>query len=252
MSLKGYSWANKRFLVVIVTIGCCLVTFACTKADKGEVDESVLFEKTFTEGEPDLKVEFPEDTFAKAKDLRKEKKPQTAEKLLLNKLDQARKSSVGTTKLGKYLVRLNNVLFDQGKDEDATKYGEIALKIFYAQPLEKRPLAPWFSNIHSYLGMSYDRLAKYPEAEKHFLKAIKVSSAAPKAEVSETWMKLLYSGLAGVYKKQNKKEQELKVRQQMLKLYNIPIPKDEEEKESSDKDKKDKAKKGKNKKTRQK
>lgn len=235
MISKGYSWTGNRYIAVLVSIGFCLIAFGCTKADDKDVDEAVLFQKTFTEGVPDPKVEFPEEEFAKAKELRKEMKPDSAKKLLLSKLEAARKSSVGTTKLGKYLVRLNNVLFDQGDDPDALKYGEIALKIFYDQPLEKRPLAPWMVNIHSYLAMSYDRQGKFDEAIKHYQKALQVSHGAPKAEVSENWMKLLYNSLAEVYKKTDKKEAEMKVRKQMFTLYKIPIPKDEDEKEADKK-----------------
>ncbi len=234
MSIKGFSWTGIRYLALSVAFVVSLVSFGCKKAGGDKADEAVQFEKSFTEGEPDLTIEFPEDEFARAKELRKDKKPDTAEKLLFSKLEAAKKSSVGTTKLGKYLVRLNNVLFDQGDDKNAIKYGEIALKIFYDQPLEKRPLAPWFVNIHSYLAMSYDRQRQLPEAEKHYLKAIQVSSNAPKAEVSESWMKLLYTHLADTYKAEGKKEAEKKVREQMFELYKIPIPKEEE----PDKDKK--------------
>ena len=246
MRIQGYFCNGLRVVGLVIAVSVSMTSFGCKKTTGEKVDQAVLFEKTFTEGEPDLTIEFPEEEFAQAKELRKEKKPGTAEKLLLSKLEVARKSSVGTTKLGKYLVRLNNVLFDQGNDRDAIKYGEIAQKIFYDQPLEKRPLAPWFVNIHSYLAMSYNRQLKYEEAEKHFKKAIQVSSNAPKAEVSESWMKLLYSSLADVYKAEGKKDAEMKVRERMFELYKIPIPKEPEKDKSADsKDSSKKGKKGK-------
>lgn len=247
MRIQGYFCNGLRLIGLVLAVSVSMTSFGCKKNAGEKVDQAVLFEKSFTEGEPDLTIEFPEEEFAQAKELRKEKKPGTAEKLLLSKLEVARKSSAGTTKLGKYLVRLNNVLFDQGNDRDAIKYGEIAQKIFYDQPLEKRPLAPWFVNIHSYLAMSYNRQLNYKEAEKHFKKAIQVSSNAPKAEVSESWMRLLYSSLADVYKAEGKKDAELKVRERMFELYKIPIPKDTEPKEDKDNssDSKDGSKKGK-------
>ena len=241
MIFKGYSLnRNITFLALVLITGMCLILTGCTKSEK-DVDEAELFEKSFTEGTPDPKVKFPEDEFARAKELRNEKKPDSAEKILLSKLDAAKKSAVGTTKLGKYLVRLNNVLYDQGDFRDAITYGEIALKIFYAQPLEKRPLAPWFVNIHTYLAWCYEAQTKFDKAEEHFLKAIQFSSSAPKAEVSDTWMKLLYMGLARTYKAQDKKDKWLKVHQHLFDKYKVPMPVEEKDKslkdEGGDKDK---------------
>lgn len=245
MIFKGYpSKKSHNFLTLLLIVGMCLITVSCTKTEK-EVDEALLFEKSFTEGTPDPKVKFPEDEFAKAKQLRKEQKPDSAEKILLSKIDAAKKSAVGTTKLGKYLVRLNNVLYDQGDFRDAITYGEIALKIFYAQPLEKRPLSPWFVNIHSYLAWSYESQVKFDKAEKHFKKAIQYSSSAPKAEVSDKWMKLLYQGLARTYKNQDKKEKWLKVRKLLFDKYKIPMPKEEKKAEKKGKDKSKASKKSK-------
>lgn len=179
-----------------------------------ETPENNAFEKDFLEGKPDLKATFPEAEFAKAKELRTQKLPDSAAKLLLSKLDQAKASARGTTELGKYLVRLNNVLFDSGRDDDAIKYGEIGSKLFYQQPLEKRPLPAWFVNIHSYLAQSYDRKRNYAAAERQYLKAIQMTGNATKAEVSPVWSKLLYDRLAYCYEAQGKKEKAEQVRRE--------------------------------------
>ncbi len=184
-------------------------------ADQEATQEESKFEKDFLEGKPDVNTAFPEAEFAKAKDLRTQKLPDSAAKLLLSKLDQAKESARGTTELGKYLVRLNNVLFDCGRDDEAIKYGEIASKLFYAQPLEKRPLPAWFVNIHSYLAQAYDRKHQWSQAEKQYLKAISMSSSATKAEVADVWRKLLYNRLAICYENQGKKKQADQVRQEM-------------------------------------
>ncbi|MBZ0188081.1 MAG: tetratricopeptide repeat protein [Candidatus Obscuribacterales bacterium] len=193
----------------------CFTSFGCAQKKAVLDSDGTLYEKTFTEGEPNLKVEFPEDAFEKAKVYMDESKYLMAEKILMNKLDDAKEAGRGTVRLGKYLVRLNNCLRNQGKDSEAIKFGEIALKIFYNQPLDKRPLAPWFVNIHSYLALSYDRQSKYDKAVEHYLKAIQDAAAAPKAEISPLWMKLLYEQLAGCYEKQNKKEAAEKIREKL-------------------------------------
>lgn len=187
------------------------------KDGDGEVDktaENTAFEKEFLEGKPDVKATFPETEFAKAKELRTQKLPDSAAKLLLSKLNEAKASARGSTELGKYLVRLNNVLYDSGRDDEAIKYGEIASKLFYAQPLEKRPLPAWFVNIHSYLAQAYDRKRNYPAAERQYLKAIQMTGNATKAEVSDSWTKLLYDRLAYCYDAQGKKDKAEQVRKE--------------------------------------
>lgn len=187
------------------------------KGGDGEVDktaENTAFEKEFLEGKPDVKATFPETEFAKAKELRTQKLPDSAAKLLLSKLNEAKASARGSTELGKYLVRLNNVLYDSGRDDEAIKYGEIASKLFYAQPLEKRPLPAWFVNIHSYLAQAYDRKRNYPAAERQYLKAIQMTGNATKAEVSDSWTKLLYDRLAYCYDAQGKKDKAEQVRKE--------------------------------------
>lgn len=211
---------NSRKLegATISALSCLLVLVfmltGCTPEKK--VDQSnpeQVFQDSFCKGEPDLTVTFPEAELAQAKELHKAKKNNSAEKLLMEHLEDARISGRGTTQLGQYLVRLNNVLFDENKDSQAIKYGEVAQKLFYAQPLAKRPIAPWFVNLHSYLGMSYERMGKYKEAEKHFQSAIRIASNAPRAEVADVWMKLLYDRLAACFDAQKKPEQAKKVRE---------------------------------------
>jgi len=186
------------------------------KGGDSEVEntETTAFEKDFLEGKPDVKATFPETEFAKAKELRTKKLPDSAAKLLLSKLDDAKASGRGTAELGKYLVRLNNVLFDSGRDDEAIKYGEVGSKLFYAQPLEKRPLPAWFVNIHSYLAQSYDRKRNFAAAERQYLKAIQMTGNATKAEVSDAWTKLLYERLAYCYDVQGKKDKAEQVRKE--------------------------------------
>jgi len=194
------------------------VVTGCTPAEKPKVDEKQAFMDSFCKGEPDLTVTFPEAEFAKAKELQKGKKLNTAEKMMMDKLEDARISARGTTQLGQYLVRLNNILFEQGKDQQAVKYGEIAQKIFYDQPIAKRPIAPWFVNVHSYLGMSYERMGRYKDAEKQFQSAIRIATNAPRAEVADSWMNLLYQRLAACFDAQKKPDQAKKVRESLKNL----------------------------------
>lgn len=208
-----------------LTAFCCLMSLmfvlsGCTPQAEApkKADPNQAFIDSFCKGEPDRSVPFPEAEFAKAKELQKQKKLNTAEKLLMDKLEDARVSARGTTQLGQYLVRLNNILFERGNDSLATKYGEIALKIFYDQPIAKRPIAPWFVNIHSYLGMSYERMGKYKDAEKQFQSAIRIASNAPRAEVADEWMKLIYQRLAACFDAQKQPEQAKKVRESLKNL----------------------------------
>lgn len=218
---KMKSTAGRSYKLAIVGIIaavslCTSLISGCTPPEA--VDEQKKFEESFTKGEPDPKVEFPEQEYAQAKELRNQKKSQQAIKLLMSKLEQARLAGRGTTRLGLYLVRLNNVLYDDARDREAIKYGEIAVAIFRDQPLEKRPMAAQFVNIHSYLGFSYERLSKWQEAERNYLKAIQVAAGAPKAEVVPSWTRLLYDHLAMAYKAQKKTDLEKKVREQMQSL----------------------------------
>lgn len=210
--------APRIFASLAVITAICLSVCGCVQKKAEPVDEATAFEKSFTEGEPNLKVEFPEDAFEKAKTYKDELKYNMAEKVLMSKMEQAKEAGRGTVQLGKYLVRLNNCLHNQGKDFEAIKYGEIALKIFYNQPLDKRPLAPWFVNAHSYLALSYDRRGMYDKAVEHYRKAIQDASAAPKAEISPLWMKLLYEHLADCYDKQDKKEAATKIREKLAEI----------------------------------
>jgi tetratricopeptide (TPR) repeat protein len=198
--------------LMFVLTGCTPTT------EPAKPDANQLFIDSFCKGEPDRSVSFPEAEFAKAKELQKQKKLDSAQKLLLDKLEDARVSARGTTQLGQYLVRLNNIMFERGNDSQAVRYGEIALKIFYDQPIAKRPIAPWFVNIHSYLGMSYERLGKYKDAEKQFQSAIRIATNAPRAEVADEWMRLLYQRLAACFDAQKKPEQAKKVRESLKNL----------------------------------
>ncbi len=154
-----------------------------------------VFESQFIEAKPDQSVMFPQEAFDQAKYLRKERKFSAAEALLKNHLAEARKSSAGKPELGKYLVRLNNVLFDQAKDGEAIVFGEIACKIFDRQPEEvKKELVNWNAAAHSYLAMSYDRRNHLSLAEKHYARAIDYADQTD--SVSESWKKLLKKGQA--------------------------------------------------------
>lgn len=154
------------------------------------------FMETYTEKKPQESVKFPEQEFEKAKTLRKAGKSKEAEKLLLTHLNQARKSASGQIKLAKYLVRLNNVCFDQGKDGEAILFGEIASKIFDQQsdPDILRSLLGWNTGLHSYLAMSYQRHGQWIPADKHYERAIQYADITPNKIVSEKWKVLIQRG----------------------------------------------------------
>lgn len=212
--------SNYQKTICLALSGCFIIASALTGCtpEAPPVDEKKAFQDTFIVGTPDVTVTFPEAEFAEAKKLKDARKFDSAEKLLMSKLDDAKVSARGTTQLGQYLVRLNNILFEEGKDKQAIQYGEVAEIIFYNQPIEKRPVAPWFVNIHSYLGMSYERLHDYANAEKSLKKAISIASGAPKAEVQPSWIKLIYQRLAAVYDAQKKKKEADLVKEQIKKL----------------------------------
>lgn len=194
------------FLVALM-----FVLTGCSPETETPIDADQTFIEGFTKGTPDPNTSFPESEFAQAKQLRTEKKLYTAEKLMIDKIDQAKASGVGQTQLGRYLMRLQCILHDEFKDVESIKYGEIALKIFYAQPMEKRPIAANFCTVHTYLALSYERQRRYAEAEKHFLKALSLASSAPRAEIPDPWVNMLYSRLAATYRAQKKTEQAQKV-----------------------------------------
>ncbi|MEZ4486694.1 MAG: tetratricopeptide repeat protein [Cyanobacteriota/Melainabacteria group bacterium] len=152
---------------------------------------------TFLSGNPDHSVEFPDKAYETSRDLRMAVKPNDAERVLLESLDKARKASPGQERLGKYLVRLNNVLFDQGKDGQAIFYGEIACRIFDSQPESAQAdLSAWNAGIHSYLAMSYERRHQFTLAEKHYQRALEYArQASSRGKVNGAWIKLIIRGL---------------------------------------------------------
>lgn len=165
------------------------------------VDSTIMlkrvFESEYIDGTPDPQVKFPEEAFEKAKQLRKAGKSREAETLLKENLEAARKSQPGQVKLGKYLVRLNNVLFDQKKDGESIIFGIIAAKIFDRQsPEEKKKLDSWNANLHSYLAMAYDRRYHLELARLHYRRAIELCKNSE--DVSSRWKALLNKGLKTV------------------------------------------------------
>ena len=153
-----------------------------------------VFESEYIEGKPDAAVQFPQEAFDKAIELRREKKFVEAEKVLKDNLERARKSAVGTPKLAMYLVRLNNVLFDLSKDGEAIIFGEIATKIFDSQPpKEHKKFENWNANVHSYLAMAYDRRYHLKMAQRHYVRALDYSKRG--SGVTNSWRKLLEKSL---------------------------------------------------------
>lgn len=202
---------GKTTLYFLVSL--LFVLTGCNPEVEVPIDSDQAWVESFTQGTPDPNTPFPESEFAQAKQLKNERKLYTAEKLLLDKIEQAKSSARGQTELGRYCVRLANVLHEEGKDVEAVKYGEIAVRIFYAQRMERRPITTAFINIHTILGLSYERMRRYADAEKHLLKALSLASSAPRAEVSDMWLALLYNRLAEVYKAQKKMDQAKKVQE---------------------------------------
>lgn len=165
------------------------------------------FEKPFLNGEKEKGSTFPEEAFEQAGAL-KRLNPQEAEKVLRQSLSMAQKSGSGTEKLGKYLVRLNNVLFAQGKDFAAIKYGEVAQKILMKKLAPDT--IPSVVNVQSYIAMSYDRAAfkalkegdyrlykaLSDKAKQNYKEAIRISDQAPPGKISPEWIKTIKSGLA--------------------------------------------------------
>lgn len=154
-------------------------------------DGQELNEMEYVGGDPDKGTRFPIEIFEMAKQLKTEKKYSQAEGLLLSNLEQARKAARGTDMLGKYLVRLNNIFFDQGNDTEAVKYGEVASKILTKNYYRSRDSIGWLVNVESYLAMSYSRLGKFDKAVKKYTEAITLSEKAPKGKVSDSWIETL-------------------------------------------------------------
>lgn len=165
------------------------------------------FEKPLLDGQTNKDSSFPGEAFEQAGAL-KRLNPQEAEKILQENLAQAQKSGSGTEQLGKYLVRLNNVLFAQGKDYAAIGYGEAARKLLMKQ-LGPETI-PSLVNVQSYIAMSYDRAAfkalkegdyrlfkkLADKSNQNFREAIRLSAEAPPGKISPQWTKTIESGLA--------------------------------------------------------
>lgn len=183
-------------IIVFIIIGFGQTQKTLAKPEKPEKSAKSAKKKSYTEhdylmGEPDKDVQFPQDAFEQAKVLKKEKKLDEAADLLLLNLDKARKAGRGTTKLGKYLLRLNNILFRQGKDKKAIKYGEIGLKLITKDYKNAEQLSGWMVNGQSHLAMSFERQGKLKNALKMYSESIESATQAPEGKVSKTWLKFL-------------------------------------------------------------
>ena len=148
-------------------------------------------ERDYILGNPDASVRYPQEAFDLAGQLKSQRKFSDAEGILLDHLNQARKAAPGTDKLGQYMVRLNNVLFDGGKDDLAIKYGEIASKILNKNFYRSKDSIGWLVNIESYLAMGYNRKHQYKEAVQKYTDAIKLAETAPSGKVSSSWIETL-------------------------------------------------------------
>lgn len=180
------------------------------------------FEKPYLEGTPDKTVAFPEKVFEEAKTLKNTNAAEAAQKLLDN-LETAQKAACGSEQLGRYLVRLNNTLFAQGKDFAAIAFGEVAQKILMKNMSAQ--LAPSVVNVQSYIAMSYDRLAFKALKEKNYnlyqdlsakskenySEAIRLAKEAPANTVSPAWFKTLNSGLASAEQRMKECQRALSV-----------------------------------------
>ena len=178
--------AIKRALVILISLGFIAGIYFPVSAKKTE-----LTEHDYIIGEPDRKREFPIEAFKKAKELKNEKNLKEAESVLLENLEAARIAGKGTTRLGKYLLRLNNVLFALGKDEKAIKYGDIGVKLIAKDYKDAGELSGWLVNGQSHLAMSFQRQGKLKEALKMFNAAIETANQAPEGKVSSVWLEFL-------------------------------------------------------------
>ncbi|MDX2108203.1 MAG: tetratricopeptide repeat protein [Candidatus Melainabacteria bacterium] len=180
------------------------------------------FEKPFLEGTPDVSVQFPEKAFEEAKSL-KTSDPTKAAQVLMDNLAQATKAGCGSENLGKYLVRLNNVLFAQGQDYSAIAYGEVAQKIL--SKLNTPNVIPSLVNVQSYIAMGYDRQAYKALKEKNlelykdltakskenYVKAISLAQKAPAGTISSAWSKTIQDGLQNSQKRMKEYENAYRV-----------------------------------------
>jgi hypothetical protein len=160
-------------------------------------------------------VEFPEAEFQEGRKLLMQQKPEQGAKVLLSKLDQAAEAAAGQTKLGQYLVRVNNNLFRINKLKEAQKYSILAARIFYAQPPEKRPTPMWFFNVHFRQGLGYKYLGFNKQAELQLRKAVNIASAAPSGQIDWYWHRLVYAELLDTLQREKKTEQAKIVAEQL-------------------------------------
>lgn len=149
-------------------------------------------QKRFVDNAADTTVKFPEAEFQEGRKFLQQQKPADGERVLKSKLDDAVKSAAGQTRLGQYCVRLNNNLFMEDKHKEALKYNILAMRIFYKQSPEQRPLPFWFFNVHLYQAMGYKKLRMWPEAEKQYRKAINIAASAPTGQIDFNWYRLCY------------------------------------------------------------
>lgn len=152
----------------------------------------------------DSSVTFPYDAFEQAGQLKNGRNLDRAEAVLKERLDSAVKASAPKTELAKYLVRLSNVLYDRGKDEETILWASIAGNILNTST--DSSLLPWKINARSYMAMSFERLAARETLGRKALlassaamyeSAIRLSSAAG-SNINDKWRKLLNSGRESV------------------------------------------------------
>lgn len=173
------------------TMAIALVIALISPSIPAQAVEANLTEHDYVAGAPDRSVRFPQEAFELAGKLKAEKKYSDAEGILLDHLEQARKAARGTDQLGQFMVRLNNVLFDGGKDKQAIKYGEIASKILNKNSYRSKDSIAWQVNIESYLAMGYARLHKYKESIAKYKEAINLAQGAPPGKVAASWIQTL-------------------------------------------------------------
>ena len=151
----------------------------------------VLNEQDYAGGLPDERVKFPSEVFEKAKELKSQKRYVEAEEIMLANLDQARRSSRGTPMMGKYLIRLNNILFDLGKTDESISAGEIGARILAKS--DSSELITWKVNGESYLGFAYQRKRDFPRAVQKYREALRLAGQAPTGTITPAWMETLKS-----------------------------------------------------------
>lgn len=176
---------SARFSATVFSLAMLLSTQA------GYAIEHNFNERDYILGNADTSVRFPQEAFDLAGQLKSQRKFSDAEGILLDHLNQARKAAPGSDKLGQYMVRLNNVLFDGGKDDLAIKYGEIASKILNKNFYRSKDSIGWLVNIESYLAMGYNRKHRYKEAVQKYTDAIKLAESSPSGKVAPSWIDTL-------------------------------------------------------------